>query len=73
MNLSSLFSIVNDSMTLIFFKIRRKDIGNMKVVPNITARHISTFIDEILHIPDAMNIKNIHVGNRIGWNMIDIN
>lgn len=45
----------------------------MKVVPNITARHISTFTNETLHIPDAMNIKNIHVGNRIGWNMIDIN
>ena len=73
MNLSSLFSIVNDSMTLIFFKTRRKDIGNIKVVPNITARHISIFINETLHIPDTMNIRNIHVGNRIGWNMIDIN
>ena len=29
MNLSSLFSIVKDSMTLNFFKIRRKDIGNI--------------------------------------------
>jgi hypothetical protein len=66
MNLSSLFSIVKDSMTLNFFKIRRNDIGNMNVVPNITERHISTFIDANLHIPDDMNIRNIHVGNNIG-------
>jgi hypothetical protein len=53
-------------MTLNFFKIRRNDIGNMNVVPNITARHISTFIDAILHIPDDINIRNIHVGNKMG-------
>ncbi len=66
MNLSSLFSIVNDSMTLNFFKIRMNDIGNMNVVPNITARHNQSFMNDILHIPDAMNVRNIHVGNRMG-------
>ena len=66
MNRSSLFSIVNDSITLNFFKIRINDIGKIKVVPNITARHISIFINDILQMPEVMNIKNIHVGNKIG-------
>lgn len=66
MNLSSLFSIVNDSITLNFFKPRRNNIGKIKLVPNITARHISVLMNDILQIPDAMNIRNIHVGNRIG-------
>lgn len=73
MNLSSLFSIVKDSIILNFFKMRRNDIGNMNVVPNITARHISIFIDANLQMPDRINIRNIHVGNKIGWNIIDIN
>jgi hypothetical protein len=65
-NLSSLFSIVNDSIILNFFKIRINIIGNTNVVPNITDRHISDLINDNLQIPDAMNIRNIHVGNKIG-------
>ena len=73
MNLSSLFSIVNDSITLNFFKTRRNNMGKIKLVPNTTARHISARMNDNLQIPDTMNIKNIHVGNRIGCNIIDIN
>ena len=66
MNLSSLFSIVNDSITLHFFKTRRDSAGNMKVVMKMMAKHISDFMNDTLQMPDTMNIKNIHVGNKIG-------
>lgn len=66
MNLSSLFSIVKDSITLNFFKIRMDKAGNIKVEMNIRLRHISTLMNDNLHIPDMINITNIHVGNKIG-------
>lgn len=73
MNLSSLLSIVNVFITLNFFNTRRNSIGNMKVIPNTTPRHISAFMNETLQIPDAMNIRNIHVGNKTGCEIIDMN
>ena len=66
MNLSSLFSIVNVSIALIFFKTRSDNAGMMNVVPIITAKQTSAFINDSLHIPDRMNIINIQVGNKIG-------
>ena len=72
MNLSSLLSIVNESISLNLFMTRRDIVGNMNVVPKITAKQISPLIREAWHIPDDMNIKNIHVGNKIGCDMTDI-
>lgn len=51
---------------------RRDIVGNMNVVPKITAKQTSPLIREALHIPDDMNIKNIHVGNKIGCDTTDI-
>ena len=66
MNLSSLFSIVKLSITLNFFKIRSDIIGKINVVTKTIVRHSSAFMKEILQIPEATNIKNIHVGNNTG-------
>ena len=66
MNLSDLFSIVMDSITLIFFKINNVTAGRINVVPNIMARQTSALTNETSQIPVTMNIKNIHVGKRIG-------
>lgn len=66
MNLSSLFSIVMDSIILNFFNAVSVMIGNTNVVPNITERHTSDLIYDISHIPENMKIRNIHVGKKIG-------
>lgn len=71
MNLSSLLSMVMDFIILIFFNSNKDKAGKTKVVPNITARQMSSLIKDILHIPEAMNIKNIHVGKKIGCVIID--
>lgn len=65
-NLSVLLSIVMDFIILIFFNNNKDKAGMTKVVPNITAKQMSSLIKEISHIPEAMNIKNIHVGRKIG-------
>lgn len=65
-NLSSLFSMVMDSMILNLFNAKSVMIGKTNVVPNITARHISDLIKDNSHIPENMKIRNIHVGNKIG-------
>ena len=47
--------------------------GIMKVVPKTTYRHTSALKNEILNIPDAINISSIHVGNKTGCIIVDIN
>ena len=66
MNLSDLFSIVMDSITLNFFKINNVTAGRINVVPNIMERHTLDLTNETSQIPVTMNIRNIHVGKRIG-------
>ena len=46
--------------------------GSTNVVQKTTARHTSTLKNEILNIPDAMNINSIHVGNKTGCVIVDI-
>ena len=72
-NLSSLLFIVYDSITLSLFKRIRDSAGKMNVVPNTKAKHISVFMNDTSQMPDTMNIINIHVGNKMGCNIIDIN
>ena len=73
MNLSSLLSMVMDFITLIFFNNNNMRAGITEVVPTITARHISSLINAISHIPVAIKIKNIHVGKKIGCEITDMN
>lgn len=66
MKRSSLFSIVNDLITLNFFKISIDMIGKTKVVTKTMAKHKPTLMNNILYKSDAIITKNIHVGNNTG-------
>lgn len=66
MKRSSLFSIVNDLITLNFFKISIDMIGKTKVVTKTMVKHKLTLMNNILYKSDAMITKNIHVGNNTG-------
>lgn len=73
MNLSSLFFIVKLSIILNLFNNISDNAGNTNVVTKTTARLMSMRMNEISHIPETINIKNIHVGNKTGWNITDMN
>lgn len=73
MNLSDCFSIVNDSNTFIFFSISKKVNGITNVVTKTIKKHSPTLMMSLLHIPDIINIKNIHVGSNIGCDIMDMN
>lgn len=66
MNLSSLFSINKDFINLNFFKTESIKIGMMNVVQKTTIIQTSALKNEILNIPDVINISIIHVGNKTG-------
>ena len=65
-NRSSLLSIINDLITLNFFKRNIDIIGKTKVVTKTMAKHKPTLINNILYKSDAIITKNIHVGNKTG-------
>lgn len=73
MNLSSLLSIVNDFIILIFFKNRRISIGMLTVTKNIIARHTSTLMKEVLTIPEVISMTNIQKGRNIGCEIAETN
>ncbi len=66
MKRSSLLFIINELITLNFFKISIDMIGKTKVVTKTMAKHKPTLINNILYKSDVTITKNIHVGNNTG-------
>lgn len=72
MTLSSFLSIISDFITFNFFKTSMKAIGAMNVVKKVVSRQILVLMADVLHIPELMNTNIVHVGNNMGWAMMEM-
>ena len=73
MNLSSLLSIVKDFISFSFLRTNSIRIGMTNVVTNTIARLMSALRKDILNMPEFMNTNSIHVGNKAGCVITDMN